>query len=82
MKRGFKVFGATTRNRKGKWVRTIIGTKTKKEAARVLGIPLWRLNDFWCVTGNAAEISIASQYPGEVLEEEGTGFVKQNTEAE
>ena len=49
-------------------VRMIVATFTKKRAMELIGISSYKqFNDYWCETGNQAEILAALKSPGEVL---------------
>ena len=58
----FKVWGGLTFLR-GNQVRTIIATKTKKQASEILGISMYELNTYWCETGNKIELKVALGKP-------------------
>ena len=51
----------------GKQLRTIIATKTKKEAVKKLGISIYEFNTWWCETGNDIETEIALKNDGIVF---------------
>lgn len=67
MSRPLKVWGGLTPGENNRFVRTIIATATKKEAAKKLEMPLCHFNNYWCQTGNDIEIRAALLHPGKVL---------------
>ena len=64
--RKYKVWGGLT-FKKGKQVRTIIATKTKKRAKEILlefhNIKQYYFCDYWCETSNSQEIELALSKP-------------------
>jgi hypothetical protein len=67
-----KVFGVTTmlrgvRNGPHSQVRAVVAASTKKEAARLLAMPISEFNRHGCETGNQAEIDVALAEPGAVF---------------
>ena len=51
----------------GKQLNTIVATHTQKEAAKLLGISLYELRNYWSETGNDIEINVATSKPGVVF---------------
>lgn len=63
-----KVFGGLMSGRGKTQVRTIIATTSKKRAAELLGVTIGTINNFWCVTGNQIETTIALANPEVVFQ--------------
>jgi len=62
-----KVYGGLS-FKNGEQVRTIVAAKSAKEAAQLLGISLYHLNDYWCAAHDQNEIEVALGKPGTVFE--------------
>jgi hypothetical protein len=61
-----KVFGGLTVV-KGKQVRTIVATTSKKKAAELVGESIHQINTWWEETGNATEVAVATAKPDTVF---------------
>lgn len=62
-----KVWGGLTFSDGRTQVRTIVATKTKKEAAALVDVSLYHFNGYWCETGNRVEMDTALSMPGVVF---------------
>lgn len=58
-----KVFGGLTAGQGKIQVRTIIATTSKKRAAELLSLSINHFNDYWCITGNKLETTLALANP-------------------
>ena len=61
-KRALKVFGGQSFSSKG-FVRTIIAAASQKEAAAIIGTSMSDIRDYWSITGNKTELSVAMSKP-------------------
>ena len=63
-----KVFGGLTMKRGSRFQeRTVVATTTQKKAADLLNMSLHEFRNYWCETGNEAEVEAAMAKPGEVV---------------
>ena len=66
-----KVWGTsqyfTRINGKNFQARAVVATKTKKEAAKLLGLSMYMMKNYACETGNEKEITAAMKKPGTVV---------------
>jgi hypothetical protein len=51
----------------GKQTKTIVAATSQKKAAELAGVSLNYLREHWSVTGNAAQIRVATSKPGTVF---------------
>ena len=51
----------------GKQYRAIVSARSRAEAARLTGVSPVHIRDYWAVTGNSYELSLASSSPGVVF---------------
>lgn len=59
-----KVFGGNSfRHPNRRQCRTIIATTSQKRAAELMKMSLYEFRDYWCETGNQAEIDAAMKRP-------------------
>lgn len=68
-----KVWGGLTFVQGGGQTRTIVATRTQKEAAELLKISLYEFQIYWCQTGKNDEIAMALAEPGKLLYPKGRG---------
>lgn len=59
---GMKVFGGLVMD-KGRQVRTIVAAPSQKKAAKLLGISVSHLREYWPQTGNTVELETALAQP-------------------
>jgi hypothetical protein len=61
MTKTLKIWGGATTNKQGKQVRAIVAAYTTKQGAEISGDSYNRFTHYWCETGNAQELSIATE---------------------
>ena len=61
MAKTLKVWAGMSINANGKQVRVIVAAFTKKQAIEVSGEASSRFNGYWCETGNARELAVATE---------------------
>lgn len=62
--RKLKVYGGLISQSDGKQHRMVIAVSSKAELARILGVGMYIINNWWSETGNKKEIEEALKNPG------------------
>lgn len=63
MSKELKVYAGNYDGRFGR----LVAASSKAEAARLIGVSMYRFNQFFCVTGNTQQIAVGMSKPGVVF---------------